>query len=52
MDEIERDVARILGRPVGPYFLASWITIYFALHCLGLGRQTSSEMLGTLQNQK
>ena len=52
MDEIEHDAARILGRPTGPYFLTSWIAIYFALHGLGLGSRTSSEMLSTLQNQK
>ena len=52
MDEIERDAARILGRPAGPYFLTSWMAIYFALHGLGLGSRASSKMLNTLQNQK
>ena len=37
MDEIEHDAARHCGRLTGPYFLTSWIAIYFALHCLGLG---------------
>ncbi|KAB2530348.1 hypothetical protein AL035_21950, partial [Salipiger aestuarii] len=50
-DELERNAARIPGRPPGPYFLTSWFAIHFALKGLGQGTRTSAELLTSLQSQ-
>lgn len=51
-DKIESNATRILGRRPGPYFLISWMAIYFALHNLRQGNRTTAEMLNTLQKQQ